>query len=146
VPVDLLTWTEGRALVATGSPFGDVVYHGRTVPISQCNNSFIFPGIGLGVIASGARRVTDEMFLAAARALSECSPSRLDSGGALLPSLTDIRKVSRQVALAVAMQAVGQGVAKPANREELIRLIEARQWEPRYLPLRRKPVQRGECA
>ena len=72
-PADLIAWTDGRALIATGSPFDDVSYGGRRFPIAQCNNSYIFPGLGLGVLAVGARRVTDAMFMAAARALADCS-------------------------------------------------------------------------
>jgi malate dehydrogenase (oxaloacetate-decarboxylating) len=138
VPVDLLDWTEGRALIATGSPFGDVVYRGRTIPVSQCNNSYIFPGVGLGVVASGARRVTDEMFLAAARALSESSPALTEPGAPLLPSLTAIRAVSRQIAVAVGTAAQRQGLTDSTTLEELERRVAARQWEPRYPRLRRR--------
>jgi malate dehydrogenase (oxaloacetate-decarboxylating) len=138
VPVDLLDWTEGRALIATGSPFGDVVYRGRTIPISQCNNSYIFPGVGLGVVTSGARRVTDEMFLAAAQALGECSPALRDPGAPLLPSLTEIRAVSRRIAVAVGSAAQRQGVAEPTTPEELEQRVAARQWQPRYPRMRRR--------
>src|SRR6185437_12936427 len=88
-PADLIAWTEGRAIVATGSPFPDVVYDGRTFEIGQCNNMFIFPGVGLGVVASGARLVTDHMFLAAARALSACSPVRHEQGASIYPPLEE---------------------------------------------------------
>ena len=90
-PEDLIRWTDGRALVATGSPYPPVQYEGRTIPIAQCNNVFIFPAVGLGVVASGARRVTDGMMLAAARALGEHSPARKDPSGSLLPALRDVR-------------------------------------------------------
>jgi len=83
-PDDLIQWTEGRALVATGSPFPPVHYAGKTIPIAQCNNIFIFPAMGLGVVASGARRVTDAMMLAAARTLAENSPALKDSSASLL--------------------------------------------------------------
>jgi malate dehydrogenase (oxaloacetate-decarboxylating) len=136
LPVDLLTWTEGRALVATGSPFADVVHGGRVYPIAQCNNAYVFPGLGLGVIAAGARRVTDEMLLAAARALAECAPAARDPAGALLPPLAELRSVSRQVALAVGLEAQRQGLAEPTSPEELGRRVDARRWEPRYLPMR----------
>ena len=89
-PADLIAWTDGRALIATGSPFEDVVHGGRKYPIAQCNNSYIFPGLGLGVLAVKARRVSNAMVMAAARALAECSPSRNDPAGALLPALRGI--------------------------------------------------------
>jgi malate dehydrogenase (oxaloacetate-decarboxylating) len=136
LPVDLLTWTDGRALVATGSPFADVVHGGRVYPIAQCNNVYIFPGVGLGVIASGARRVTDGMLLAAAHGLAGCAPALEGTGGALLPPLRELRQVSRAVALAVAAEAQQQGLAEPTTREELERRVDARRWEPRYLPTR----------
>src|SRR6185369_16938418 len=90
-PADLIAWTDGRALIATGSPFAPVNHNGRTIEIGQCNNSFIFPGVGLGVIASGASRVTDAMFTAAARILSEFSPAMSDPDGPLFPILEAVR-------------------------------------------------------
>jgi malate dehydrogenase (oxaloacetate-decarboxylating) len=138
IPADLLAWTEGRALIATGSPFDDVLYGGRHRPIAQCNNSYIFPGLGLGVRAVEARRVTDAMFMAAARALADWSPARLDPAGALLPPLSESRRVSRSIALAVAARAVQDGLAGPHRAEELDRLVDAKMWLPRYLPMKRK--------
>ncbi len=135
-PADLIAWTEGRAVVATGSPFADVAYAGRTIPIAQCNNMFIFPGVGLGVMASGARLVTDGMFVAAARALSACSPSRNDPSQALYPLLEDVREVSRRVALAVAAAAVDDGVAEQLAPPDLEARIGETMWEPKYLPMR----------
>jgi len=139
-PGDLFAWTEGRALVATGSPFEDVDYNGRRFPIAQCNNSYIFPGLGLGVLASGARRVSDFMFMAAARALADCSPSRHDPGGPLLPPLSESRRVSRSIALAVAGAAQSEGLAEPLPPAETERLVDARMWTPRYQPMKRKPA------
>ena len=136
-PADLLEWTDGRALVATGSPFPEAHWGGRTIHISQCNNVFVFPGVGLAVIASGARRVTDAMFVAAARALSGLSPARLDPHAPLLPSLEDVRQVSRSVALAVGAQAQQDGVADPSSPEELAQRVDAMMWTPRYARLRR---------
>jgi malate dehydrogenase (oxaloacetate-decarboxylating) len=104
---DLMRWTDGRALVATGSPFAPVSYGGRRIPIAQCNNIYIFPAIGLGVVASGARRVTDTMILAAARALAENSPALQDASAALLPALAELRKVAVQIATAVGLEAQG---------------------------------------
>jgi malic enzyme len=106
--------------------------------IAQCNNSYIFPGMGLGILAAGARRVTDEMFMAAAQALADCSPARVDSSAALLPALENIRQVLRQIALALGAKAQQQGLA--ANQPaELERLVDANcWWEPHYPRLRSK--------
>src|SRR6201994_1355311 len=98
---DLIRWTDGRALIASGSPFAPVTYGDRTIPIAQCNNVYIFPAMGLGVVASGARRVTDAMMLAAARTLGEHSPALKDPSGSLLPPLTAIRHVAAEIAVAV---------------------------------------------
>jgi malate dehydrogenase (oxaloacetate-decarboxylating) len=135
-PADLLAWTEGRALVATGSPFGRVTCEGRTVAVSQCNNSYVFPGLGLGVIASGARRVTDALFLAAARILSDCVPPQAGPDAPLLPPLEELPAVSRRIALAVGAEAQRQGIAPQAAPQDWERALLARRWEPRYLPLR----------
>jgi malate dehydrogenase (oxaloacetate-decarboxylating) len=131
-PQDLMAWTEGRALIATGSPFPDVTYHGQTSVIGQCNNMFIFPGVGLGVLASRARRVTNEMFIAAARALSEFSPVRKNPSAALYPRLEEVRDVSRSVALAVGLAAQQAGVAEQTMPEELERRVTEQMWVPHY--------------
>jgi malate dehydrogenase (oxaloacetate-decarboxylating) len=138
-PADLVAWTQGRALIATGSPFPAVSYGGRTLAISQCNNVYVFPGLGLGVIASGARRVSDEMVLAAAQALSACAAASGASPAALLPPLEEVRAVARQVALAVGAEAQRQGLAPPVAPGEWERLVDAARWEPRYQPLRYQP-------
>ena len=132
IPEDIIRWTEGRALVATGSPFEPVTYQGREYPIAQSNNSYIFPGMGLGILAAGATRVSDDMFMAAAVALSESSPALTDPQGSLLPSLDDIRAVSRRIAMAVARQAQAEGLADKTSDDELERRIEQTSWEPRY--------------
>ncbi|MEF1219977.1 NAD-dependent malic enzyme, partial [Photobacterium damselae] len=119
-PFDLIRWTDGNALVATGSPFEPVVYNGKTYPIAQCNNSYIFPGIGLGVLAVNARRVTDQMLQESSRALAECSPLAIHGHGALLPPLEEIQNVSRKIAFAVAKKAVEQHKA-PKKSDERIR-------------------------
>ena len=129
---DLVRWTEGRALVATGSPFAPVNYGGRTVRIAQCNNVYIFPAIGLAVTAAGARRVTDSMILAAARALAEKSPALQDPTASLLPALADIRQVAAHVATAVALEAQKCGVAPKTTEEELRQRVIATQWTPAY--------------
>lgn len=139
VPTDLIAWTDGRAIIATGSPFADVAYGGRMIQIGQCNNMFIFPGVGLGIIASGARLVTDGMFVAAARALSLCSPARRDPAQALYPPLEEVREVSRQVALAVAAAAVAEGIAEQMSPPDVEERIRETMWEPRYVTLRHVP-------
>ncbi|WP_373089616.1 NAD-dependent malic enzyme [Sneathiella sp.] len=132
VPEDIIRWTEGTALVATGSPFAPVTYKGKLHQIAQSNNTYIFPGIGLGVLAAGARRVTDKMFMAAARALADLSPALKDPHASLLPPVSDIRAVSKAIALAVARQAQAENVAPPSSPEELAAKITARFWEPAY--------------
>jgi malate dehydrogenase (oxaloacetate-decarboxylating) len=133
-PQQLLDWTNGRALIGAGSPFAPVHWDGRTVAIDQINNSYIFPGVGLGLIASKARRVTDGMFMAAARALAELSPRRVDKGGPLLPPVDQLRRVALAIALAVARQAQADGVAEPCSEDEMAERIRARVWAPNYRP------------
>ncbi len=136
-PEDLLRWTEGRALVGTGSPFKPVEIGGRTVRISQINNSFIFPGLALGILVSKARRVTDGMMMAAAEALASTSPTVSDSNAPLLPPVRDARKVGVVVAEAVARQAIAEGVAELEDRENLGEQLRAYMWEPVYHPYER---------
>ncbi|KHT62764.1 malate dehydrogenase [Photobacterium gaetbulicola] len=131
-PADIIRWTDGNALVATGSPFEPVVHNGKTYPIAQCNNSYIFPGIGLGVLAVGARRVTDEMLMESSRALAECSPLAINGKGALLPPLEEIQNVSRHIAFAVAKKAVEQRKA-PKNTDDRIKeKINDNFWDAEY--------------
>jgi malate dehydrogenase (oxaloacetate-decarboxylating) len=132
VPADLIKWTEGRTLIATGSPFLPVEFNGREICIGQCNNSFIFPGVGLGVIASGARRVTNAMFVAAARVLSEFSPALTNSSAALYPPLERVREISRKVALAVGRGAQTSGLAPATDIEELEQKISSKMWQLDY--------------
>ena len=129
---DLIHWTDARALVATGSPFAPVSFGERNISIAQCNNVFIFPAIGLGVVASGARRITDTMMLAAARALAANAPALKDSSAPLLPPLTDIRRVAAQIAVAIGMQAQKDGVAPWLSEDELGQKVLAAQWTPSY--------------
>ncbi|MGR5145240.1 NAD-dependent malic enzyme [Photobacterium alginatilyticum] len=136
-PSDIIRWTEGDALIATGSPFDPVLFDGKSYPIAQCNNSYIFPGIGLGVLASGASRVTDEMLMESSRALAECSPLAQNGQGALLPPLEAIQQVSRHIALAVAKKAVEQNKAPKRSDEQLLEKIDATFWEPEYLKYKR---------
>jgi malate dehydrogenase (oxaloacetate-decarboxylating) len=129
---DLIRWTDGRALVATGSPFAPVPCGGRDIPIAQCNNIYIFPAIGLGVVAAGARRVTDTMILAAARALGEKSPALADPSASLLPRLRDLRDVAAHIAIAIGRQAQRDGVAPQTSDAELRERVAATQWTPDY--------------
>lgn len=135
-PADLLRWTSGRALIATGSPFGAVNEGERERKIGQCNNAYIFPGLGLGVIASGARRVSQEMFVAAARALSEQSPALGDPLASLFPPLETVRAVSRIVALRVGLEAQRAGLAESFSEAELERRVDEKMWQPRYVRYR----------
>jgi len=133
-PEDLLTWTQGKAIIATGSPFPDVHYQGRWYRIAQSNNALAFPGIGLGVIASKASRLTDNMLWAATKRLSECSPVCQDKMAALLPKLSEAKMVSFHVALAVAEEARREGLAQVPPDADLKELIKAAMWEPQYYP------------
>ncbi len=135
-PADLMIWTEGRALIGTGSPFPPVKRKGRYVPIDQTNNSYIFPGMGLGILSAKARRVTDGMFLAAAKCLAELSPARRGESGRLLPPVSRLRSVSSAIAKAAAIQAMKEGVADPRDEALLESQIRANVWEPVYLPYR----------
>lgn len=137
VPADILQWTQGRALIATGSPFAPVNYQGQIHHISQCNNSYIFPGIGLGVIASGAKRVTDNMLIASSNALADCSPKLQDPQADLLPSLDSLQAISKQIALKVALAAIEDGVAPKVSVESLQQAIERNFWTPKYRDYKR---------
>jgi len=128
--------TNGQALVATGSPFDPVEFQGTTWQISQCNNLYIFPGMGLGALICGTQKVTDEMFMAAAEALSAQVKEKDLAVGNLLPSVKDVRLVSAQVALAVAKQAREQGIGERTSDQELLSKITGAMWNPEYLPYR----------
>lgn len=139
VPADIIEWTEGRALIATGSPFAPVNYHGQIFNISQCNNSYIFPGIGLGIVAVQARRVTDRMLMASSNALADCSPKLQDIHADLLPDLNELQKVSKIIAFKVAKAAIEDGVALAISDEHLQRRIEENFWTPEYRQYKRIP-------
>ncbi len=134
---DVIKWTNAQALIATGSPFDPVMYEGRKIYIAQSNNAFIFPGLGLGIIASKAKRVSDRMIRAAADALSECSPLHKDSHAPILPSLADIEQVSRKIAWAVAKQARADGFAQVGDDVDLKECVDHYFWNPRYLPIKK---------
>lgn len=131
-PADLLRWTDGRALVGTGSPFAPVEVNGKMVRIAQINNSYIFPGLALGILVSKARRVTDGMIMAAAKTLASLSPAREDKSAPLLPPIADSRKVGLQVGEAVAKQAIADGVAEGGGEDSLKQRLRAYVWEPVY--------------
>lgn len=132
VPSDIIEWTKGKALIATGSPFAPVLYQDRIYNISQCNNSYIFPGIGLGVIVSGARRVTENMLMAAANALADCSPKLQNPEADLLPDLSQIQQISKIIALKVAQAAMHDEIAPKMSLIELEQKIEDNFWKPEY--------------
>lgn len=133
-PTNILNWSQGRALISTGSPFDDVVHDGRRYEIGQANNVFVFPGVGLGAVVSQARQITSGMFLAASQALAESvDDDRLKQGG-LFPPITEMRDVSTKVALAVIDAAVADGVAEPLI--DPVAAMNRIAWEPFYLPYR----------
>ncbi|XDK48648.1 NAD-dependent malic enzyme [Kosakonia cowanii] len=139
-PQDIISWTNGMALVATGSPFAPVQWQDKVFPIAQCNNAYIFPGIGLGVISSGASRITDDMLMAASETLAEYSPLLLNGEGLVLPELKDIQIVSRAIAFAVGKMAQQQGVAVKTSPEALKQAIDDNFWEPQYRNYRRTSI------
>ncbi|MGB0114883.1 MAG: NAD-dependent malic enzyme [Ilumatobacteraceae bacterium] len=133
IPSDVVEWTEGRALIGTGSPFPPVETRDGEVRIAQVNNVFVFPGIGLGVVAVKARAISDEMLTAAATAVGLASAAT--GGGALLPPVTECRAVARQVALAVARTARDQELTEPMSDERIVELVDATTWHPVYREL-----------
>jgi len=139
MPQDLTAWTDGRAVIGTGSPFPPVVRDGRSFAVDQTNNAYVFPGIGLGVLAVRARRVTDGMFVAAAKVLADISPAARDAHAPLLPPVAQLRDVAFSVAKAVAREARAEGQCEPFDDEELDGLIACKMWDPVYRPYRRSP-------
>lgn len=133
-PQDVIVWTEGAALMATGSPFAPLHYQDRIYEIPQCNNAYIFPGLGLGILASKARRVTDGMLLAASQALASLSPLATTGQGSLLPALGDIQKVSKVIAAEVARVAQREGVASVVSEETLQSRLDSEFWQATYRP------------
>ncbi|WP_300667578.1 NAD-dependent malic enzyme [Desulfoluna sp.] len=144
IPSDIYAWTDGKALVATGSPFDSVVHNGSEYRIGQCNNVFIFPGVGLGVIASGATKVLPEFFTAAAFAAASCVSDEELKRGALFPSVDRLQEVTVKVAKAVGRTAIRNGVAQKCafstfdhqmDPDRLDEAIDQMIWRPVYLPL-----------
>ena len=133
IPSDIIEWSEGKALIATGSPFPPVHYQGRSYPIGQCNNVFIFPGVGLGVIASKAKHVTDHMFLVAAQVLSQHTPIKHSPTASLFPKLSQLKAISREIAIAVGKEALKEGICRdPISESEIEKRVEEAIWEPKY--------------
>jgi malate dehydrogenase (oxaloacetate-decarboxylating) len=132
IPEDLLKWTDGKAIIATGSPFPPVKLGDTTYPIAQCNNAYIFPGLGQGLVAGRCRRATDGMLLAASRALAELSPARQDPHLSLLPTLRELRSVAEEIAVTVAMEGQRAGLAPKMSAEEVRQRIHQSRWNPVY--------------
>jgi len=133
VPADLIRWTDGKALIATGSPFDPVIDNGVAYTIAQANNAMLFPGLGLGTIVTRARIISDGMFTEAARRIAGMVDAS-QKGAPILPAVADVREVSVQVAIAVAEQAAREGLAR-ANPADLETEIRDAMWEPRYRPV-----------
>ncbi len=131
-PEDLIRWTDGKAIVATGSPFAPVNYEGKQFLITQCNNVSIFPGLGLGVIACKSPKVTERMFIRAAQVLSEHSPLVKDSRAMLFPPLEQLREVSRAIAIAVAQVAQEEGLIPKVSHAEVEKIVDRTIWFPDY--------------
>jgi len=146
-PADIERWSEGRAIIGAGSPFPPLKRGGKMVSVDQTNNSYIFPGVGLGAIATRARRITDTMFMAAAKALAALSPAKSlspakpvaksDPAGRLLPPVTALREVAVAVAIAVGQQAVAEGLSEGVTAGTVEAAVKAKMWTPRYRPYRR---------
>ncbi len=136
-PEDIVRWTNGKAIIATGSPFQPVNHQGKLHRIAQCNNSYIFPGIGLGVLAVRASRVTDEMLLASSEVLAAASPMASAGSGDLLPPLRQIAEVSKSIAFAVAKVAQAQGHALEISDAQLHARIDQIFWTPHYRDYKR---------
>jgi malate dehydrogenase (oxaloacetate-decarboxylating) len=137
-PEDIFKWTGGNAWVATGSPFGSVSVNGKKVAIGQCNNAFIFPGVGLGIVASGAKKVPEEFFLASAKALSDFDKRLAGFEDSLFPNLESLREISEKIAVAVVLEAIRLGLAEPSvTPENAADLVSSRIWQPVYPKLKR---------
>ena len=136
-PEQVIEWTNGDVIIATGSPFSAVEYQGKKYPIVQCNNSYIFPGIGLGVVSANINRITDEMLMVASETLALASPLAKTGQGELLPPLTAIAQLSKQIAFEVSKVAYKQGLALEISDEMLKSKIEKNFWQPEYRQYRR---------
>ncbi len=136
-PEKIIEWTEGEVIIATGSPFNPIEYKGKIYPVAQCNNSYIFPGIGLGVLAVKARRISDEMLRVASETLAAASPLANTGTGGILPPLTQLADLSKKIAFEVAKVAMAQGHALELDDAMLQRKIDANFWKPEYRQYKR---------
>ena len=132
-----MTWTEGRAIIGTGSPFPPILRNGGARKVDQTNNSYIFPGTALGAVTVKARRISDGMFMAAARSLADQSPALTDPDDNLLPPATQLREAAIRIAIAVAEEAIKEGLAEDIPAQDLDVAIRARMWNPVYRTYRR---------
>lgn len=132
IPADILAWTDGRALVGNGSPFPSDLVGTKWVPITQVNNLYLFPGLGRGVVAVGAAKVSDSMLSAAATAIGSIVATDASASLTLLPPLAQVGEVADAVALAVARQAVAEGLAADVDDEKIVEVVAARKWRPNY--------------
>jgi malate dehydrogenase (oxaloacetate-decarboxylating) len=139
-PEQVIEWTEGEVIIATGSPFKPIEYKGKRYPIAQCNNSYIFPGIGLGVLAAKSKLISDKMLMAASAALANASPLATTGQGELLPPLTQITELSKTIAFDVAKVAMEQKYALQVSDDEIRKNIEKNFWSPEYRPYRRVSI------
>jgi malate dehydrogenase (oxaloacetate-decarboxylating) len=137
-PENLIQWTQGKAIIATGSPFAPVEYGGKTYQIAQCNNVYIFPGVGLGVVASQSPKVTEKMFIKAADVLSDHAPMLQDPTAAIFPTFQELRKISRNIAIAVCKVAEEEGLAAKSSQKEIEEKVDAHIWFPEYPNYTRK--------
>jgi malic enzyme len=135
VPADLAAWTDGRALVATGSPFPPVTHAGRITRVGQGNNAFIFPGVGLGALVAEAREISAGMFTAAAERLAAEVRDEDLAAGSLFPPIADLRRVTARIAQAVVRQARDEGLGRPLVDDEIPRAVASAMWEPVYVEL-----------
>ena len=140
LPENVIAWTQGQAIVATGSPFEPVEYQGKSYAIAQCNNSYIFPGLGLAVVAAKINRISDEMLMAASETLAEESPWVNTGEGGLLPPLDSIVELSKKIAFAVAKVAFKQKFALAISDEELLAQIQKNFWQPDYRQYKRVSI------
>lgn len=136
-PKEILLYSKGKALIATGTNFEPVEYQNRLITIAQCNNALVFPGIGLGILLVGAKRLTKQMIWKASQALSQHAPIRKNHFSPLLPSLDEAKNVAKHIAIAVAQSAIDEDLATKNTQTDLTVLVEEAFWQPNYLPFRR---------